>query len=244
MRTQSSDMRPEVERMQIEIMRGFSIARKFEIVANLTDSMASINRFYRQDLNNRIKQAYGPKWVKRSALYRQKHPDRLPATIDVKATVLLVIASLEQRGIAFALAGRIACAFYGLPSSLYSIELQVAHPHHVQLSPYHTRIGDAALDMRHYMLVEVNRTEEKLARVQRLPLIEGHQLIPVLAPEDVALDLLTRFAQTGKRDDALYNDLLGMIKIQSPTLDRAYLMHQADNRSLLTQLLRDGGILP
>lgn len=244
MRTQSIDTHPDIERKQIELFQAFSIPHRFELVANLTDSAARINPFYRQDLTNRIKHVYGPQWLKRYRTYRQRHPDRLPATIDITASVLLAIASLERRHIRFALAGRIACGFYGLPSSLRSIEIWVDSPHHLHLSPEHTRIGDASLDTQHYMLIEVKRTADKLTRAQQLPLIAGHQPIPVLAPEDVALDLLIRFDQGGRRDDALYNDLLGMIKVQAPALDLPYLFHQAHNQPLMHQLITDGGILP
>ncbi len=244
MRTQSIDTHPDIERKQIELFREFSIPRKFELVANLTDAAATINQLYRQDLMNRIKWDYGKQWLQRSIAFRRTHPEIQPRTINIAQTVLDAIASLERRRIPFALAGRIACDIYGLPSSLHSIEIWVDHPRHLNLSPRHTRIGDTFLDITHVMLVDITRTTQGLKRARPLPLIHGHQPIPTLSPEDVTIDLLERFAATGSRDDALYNDLLGMVKVQAPTLDVPYLYRKTTKQHLLEQLLIDGGILP
>lgn len=80
---------------------------------------------------------------------------------------------------------------------------------------------------------------------QAVSLIEGRGPSWIASAEDLALMLLQWYRQCGKQADDQWNDLLGLLKVQAPTLDLPYLCQQAEILhldDLCTQALLDAGI--
>jgi hypothetical protein len=62
---------------------------------------------------------------------------------------------------------------------------------------------------------------------------------------DLTLMFLLWYRQNGKNADEQWNDILGLLKVQAPTLDLSYLCQQAKTLhigDLCTQALIDAGI--
>jgi hypothetical protein len=86
-----------------------------------------------------------------------------------------------------------------------------------------------------------------LTRTRRLTLIEGEPALPVLAPEDISIlalaDIqqeqaeLVRRGRTEEPDD-LWNELLGVLKVQGPELDLQCIEQQARALGLLDEMQR------
>lgn len=93
-----------------------------------------------------------------------------------------------------------------------------------------------------------------LRRVRRLTLVEDEPAQPVLAPEDVALLTLervrereTELRRQGRQEQAddIWNELLGVLKIQGPDLDLFSMEQQAFRSGLLPAMhsaLEDAGL--
>lgn len=93
-----------------------------------------------------------------------------------------------------------------------------------------------------------------LVRARRLALIENESALPVLAPEDIAVLALEEIRRAendlksrGRTEepDALWNELLGVLKIQEPELDLQSIGQQARHLELLNLLqrsLQDAGL--
>jgi hypothetical protein len=65
------------------------------------------------------------------------------------------------------------------------------------------------------------------------------------SPEDIILMRLLWYHQSGNHADDQWNDLLGILKVQAPTLNLAYLSQQAETlklSDLLVLALIDAGI--
>lgn len=119
-----------------------------------------------------------------------------------------------------ALAAKTAITYYHLPS-LFAI--RVVFPR--------TRLDESAM----------------LTRVQRLTLGEGELALPVLAPEDIALLTMERvrereaeLARQGRQHQAddIWNELLGVLKVQGPDLDLPFIEQQARRFGLFPMVHR------
>lgn len=143
---------------------------------------------------------------------------------NVDATVLqeLLPPSFYARStdIQTALAEKTSFVYYHLPS-LFSI--QVTFPR--------THLDEATM----------------LARARHLTLIEEEPTLPVLAPEDIAVLALeeiqreeAELRQQGRKEkpDDLWNELLGVLKVQGPELDLQRIEQQAHRLDLLPLMQR------
>ena len=75
-------------------------------------------------------------------------------------------------------------------------------------------------------------------------LTERQEKIYFASPEDMILQKLRWYRETGERSDRQWGDVQGMLKVQGEALDRAYMQHWADElkiADLLTQSLTDAG---
>ncbi len=86
-----------------------------------------------------------------------------------------------------------------------------------------------------------------LARAHRLILVEGESALPVLTPEDMSLLTLVEvqqqeaeLARRGRKEQAddLWNELLGVLKVQGPDLDLQRIEQQALPLGLLASAAR------
>ncbi len=243
MRAQSIDTPLEVERIQIEIIRGFAPARKFASVCSLNDFAAGSSLSTAASYESQIAALYGRQWAKRFVLYRRKHPDISIVGPNLQATILSVCTILWRRKIPFALSGGVACAFYGLPSTSQAVEFVVDYPRRINLSPAFPRSGSSYLDVAHLVRIDLMAEATLLKRVRTYTLVEGVPPIPVVAPEVLAVLLLERYRATDCRDDALYNDILGLLKVQAPTFDVHYVRQmKPDSDDLIALAFDDAGV--
>lgn len=242
MRTQSPDTDPAAERVQIRIMQGFTPARKFTLFCNHNTWLYNIPSARPRTTSGEVSLRYGKDWAKRLSHWQKRHPGSATEAIDMQTMILAVCQRLAARHIPFALAGMVACGVYGLPSAIHTIELVVEYPRHINIASEFIRHGDDYLDARHLFRVRISHDAALTARATFLTLVEDQAPLPILPPEDVAIQLLHRFKATGGRDDALYNDLLGMLKVQAPALDVAYLKRHSIERDVLALALDDAGV--
>lgn len=239
MRTQSPDTHPEAERVQIALMRGFSPARKFRLVCEMSDWLAFRDP---DNLPESLHTIYGSLWADRFARYQQCHPEISIQGRDLRGTIQMMAHQLNHRRVSFAITGRIACSFYGLPSTTHEIELVINTQRHFIFMPGFVRHRTSYFDISRLIRIDMRYEPLWLARARAICLIEGEPPIALAQPEDTTIDLLDRFHNTGRCDDGLYNDILSMVKVQAPYLDYAALFQRSCYHDLLDQLLEDAGV--
>jgi hypothetical protein len=242
MRTQSPDTHPEAERVQIALMRGFSPARKFAQIVSFTNTLAQASYQHRTDPVQFITTQYGAHWAKRFKYYVPTHlPPHTPYP-DLHAALLHVIDRLEQRRIPYALAGRLACSLYGFPRSIDVLEIAVDYPHQIRISPFHTRIREVYLDTVNLVCIHMYHMPHWLFQAQKMHLFDGRLPLMVVSPEDVVLHLLKQYEEGGRRDDALYNDVLALVKTQAFSLDVAAMFNSGQVYGALRCAFTDAGM--
>jgi hypothetical protein len=188
---------------------------------------------------------------------------------DLQGAMIPVIEVFECLGIRYYLSGSIACSVYGLPRGAQDIDV-VADIQAEHLSPLvkHLQgaytinaqaLRDAIAQRNAFSLLHLSslvKVDVMLPRgtpfdslvwqrAQQLSLIEGYQPIWIASPEDVVLMGLEWYRECGATADNQWNDLLGVVKVQDPTLDLTHLRHVAPTLNvsgLLEQALIDAGI--
>ena len=188
---------------------------------------------------------------------------------DLLAAMIPVIEAFECLGIQYYLSGSIACSVYGLPRGAQDIDvvadIQTKHVSSLiaHLQAAYTMnaqaLRDAIAQRSAFSLLHLSslvKVDVMLSRgtpfdslvsqrAQQLSLIEGYQPIWMASPEDVVLMRLEWYRDCGENADDQWNDILGVVKVQAPTLDLAYLRHVAhtlNDSGLLEQALIDAGI--
>jgi len=188
---------------------------------------------------------------------------------DLLVALIPVIEAFECLGIRYYLSGSIACSVYGLPRGAQDIDfladiqfehvcplidhLQAAYTINEQI------VRDALAQRSVFSLLHLSslvKVDVMLPRgtafdslvsqrAQQLSLIEGYQPIWIASPEDVVLLRLEWYRDGEATADDQWNDILGVLKVQAPTLDLTYLRLVAQTLNvsgLLEQALIDAGI--
>ena len=188
---------------------------------------------------------------------------------DLQGAMIPVIEVFECLGVRYYLSGSIACSVYGLPRGAQDIDvvadIQAEHvsplvkhlqgAYTINAQALHDAIAQrSAFSLLHLsslvkvdvMLPRGTAFDTLVAqRVQQLSLIEGYQPIWIASAEDVVLMRLEWYRDCGATADDQWNDILGVLKVQAPTLDLKYLHHVAQTLNLsdlLEQALVDAGI--
>ena len=188
---------------------------------------------------------------------------------DLLVAMVPVIEAFECLGIRYYVSGSIACSVYGLPRGAQDIDfradiqlehvcplidyLQAAYTINVQALCDATAQRSAFSLLHLSSLVKVDVMLPRgtpfdslvSQRVQQLSLIEEYQPLWIASPEDVVLLGLEWYRECGATADDQWNDLLGVVKVQAPTLDLTYLRHVAPTLNvsgLLEQALIDAGV--
>lgn len=206
-----------------------------------------------------------------ATLFRHEIEQRTDWTLqtpDLQEALLLLLDGFEQVGLRSLLIGSVACSVYGLPRATHDVDV-LTDLHQEQLSLLFEHITPSYLfDPEAVSLAVQQRTSFSLLHVSRLiktdvflpstsfeaallehgqaiSLIEGRAPSWIASAEDLALMLLQWYHQREKQADDQWNDLLGLLKVQAPTLDLPYLCQQAKMlhiEDLCTQALIDAGI--
>ena len=188
---------------------------------------------------------------------------------DLQGAMIPVIEALERLGLHYYLSGSIACSIYGLPRGAQDIDVVAdIQAEHVSPLVKHLQgaysinaqaLRDAIAQRSAFSLLHLSslvKVDVMLPRgtpfdslvsqrVQQLSLIEGYQPIWIASSEDVVLMGLEWYRECGATADDRWNDLLGVVKVQAPTLDLTYLRHVAPTLNvsgLLEQAFIDSGI--
>lgn len=178
-------------------------------------------------------------------------------------------SALAHAHIRYALVGALARAMYGFPRGVRAIELLVVLEGHqvttlVQrlqregfiVIPDWSRGGGKLqsvcfLDLSGLVSVELRWPSKPpsdatiFATAHPLVLDQPLPCVPVLAPETCVLQGMVYYQATGACDDDLYNEILGVLKIQTPMLDQDTLVTRAvalGIQDALAALLEDAGL--
>jgi hypothetical protein len=182
---------------------------------------------------------------------------------DVYDVALRVARALEELGIDYALGGSLASSLQGEPRATNDIDF-AARLEERHVAPLAQRLGsDFVIDeeglrdairrkMSHniFFLPTVLKVdlfmrggepfdESELARRKRVTVREG-QAVFVASPEDNLLRKLAWFRMGGEVSDLQWRDVLGILRISGPELDRPYLAlwaQQLDVADLLARAL-------
>ena len=187
---------------------------------------------------------------------------------DLQEALLPVIDVYEQLDVDYLLTGSVACSVYGLPRAVQDVDI-LADLHSKQIPVLFERLAESYLFDRDTVTLAVQqRTSFSLLHLSRLVkidillpstilemsmlqhrqtvlLIEGRAPLWMASPEDIILMRLIWYCQTGSQADDQWNDLLGILKVQAPTLNLAYLSQQAETlkiSGLFALALIDAGI--
>ena len=188
---------------------------------------------------------------------------------DLLVAMIPIIEVFESLGIRYYLSGSIACSVYGLPRGAQDIDVVAdIQTEHVSALVKHLQgaytinaqtLRDAIAQRNAFSLLHLSslvKVDVMLPRgtpfdslvsqrARQLSLIEGYQPIWIASAEDVALMRLEWYRDCGATADDQWNDMLGVLKVQAPTLDLTYLRHVAhtlNDSGLLEQALIDAGI--
>jgi len=187
---------------------------------------------------------------------------------DLQLALLAISDVFDHLGIPYALGGSLASSIYGFPQLVQEVvfytDIPAAHiPALIQgfrpaflFDEQHLREAlEASSSFRLLHLASlvnvailpvVSAFEKQLLQnKQAIHLIEDLSSLWMIGPEDSALLQLVAYRRTGANADDQWNDLLGLLKIQAPLLDLAYLQKQAVSLQvvdLLERSLIDAGI--
>lgn len=191
-------------------------------------------------------------------------------TPDLQEALLPIIDVYEQLGVHYLLTGSVACSVYGLPRAVQDVDV-LAEIHSKQLPFLFERLAEnylfdqdvASLAVRQrtsFSLLHLSRLVKMdillpstifeasmLQHKQTVALIEGKAPLSIATPEDLILIRLIWYHHSGNRADDQWNDILGILKVQAPTLNLVYLSQQAETlqiSDLLVLALIDAGICP
>ncbi len=238
--------------------------------ANLHAMHSGITEPNERDIAVRfIRREYGKALAADFQAAVEQRPEWTIQEHDLQVAMIPVIEALERLDLRYYLSGSIACSIYGLPRGAQDIDIVVdIQAEHVSLLVKHLRGAyivneqscyDAIAQLNSFSLLHLSSlvkvdlilphdtSFDSLVsqRAQQLSLIEEYQPIWIISPEDVVLMRLEWYRCCEATADHQWNDILGVLKVQAPTLDLKYLRHVAqilNVSDLLEQALVDAGL--
>jgi hypothetical protein len=194
----------------------------------------------------------------------------IPEPSEIFRVTRLLVAALEAAGVRYFLGGSVASALYGEARSTRDIDLVAAmSPHHV--APFLGTLGDAfyadattigaAVAARgNFNVIHLDTMvkadififkadafgrSQFTRRTPRQLHPDDPTSIYVASAEDTVLAKLQWYRDGGGGSDRQWNDVLGVLKVQGATLERAYLAAWARElglTDLLRRALQDAGL--
>jgi hypothetical protein len=193
-----------------------------------------------------------------------------PASSEILQVTRMVAAAFDAADVRYFLGGSVASALYGEARSTRDIDLVAAMlPHHIE--PFLAALGDGfyaeaatirtavaargSFNVIHLdTMVKVDifvfkadpfGRSQFARRTPRQLSQDDPASIYVASAEDTVLAKLQWYREGGGGSDRQWTDVLGVLKVQGPTLDRAYLEAWARELSLtglLRRALDDAGL--
>ncbi len=194
----------------------------------------------------------------------------VPEPSEIFRVTRLVVGAFDVAGVRYFLGGSVASALYGEARSTRDIDLVAAMlPHHVE--PFLTALGNkfyadataigAAVAARgSFNIIHLDTMvkadififkadafgrSQFTRRAARQLNQDDPTSIYVASAEDTMLAKLQWYRQGGGVSDRQWNDVIGVLKVQDASLDRAYLAEWARElglTDLLCRALEDAGL--
>lgn len=190
---------------------------------------------------------------------------------EMLAAIRLVVSALESIHVPYLIGGSVASGVYGEPRATRDVDL-VAALRTGHAGAFAAALGtgfyahqpaiDEAITSRRcfnvihldtmvkvdvFVAKEDDFTRSQFARRSRKQIGQGSPLDACFASaEDTVLTKLDWYRQGGGVSDRQWNDVLGVLKVQGPALDLAYLKewaHRLGLTDLLQQALDDAGLV-
>lgn len=181
-----------------------------------------------------------------------------------------IVDALEQLSVPYHLGGSVASSLYGQPRSTQDVDLiadlpsSLVRPFVKLLENDYYVVEDAIRDairhrssfnlISHLTFMKVDIFIPKLRAfdqdafhhgVRQRAIEPGGRLFPVGSPEVIVLNKLEWYEMGGRVSQRQWNDLIGVLKAQGPTLHLTYLAHWAtvlQVTDLLEQALVEAGL--
>jgi len=182
---------------------------------------------------------------------------------DPIALTILVIEQLEALGVPYVLGGALATNAYGIPRSTLDAdivaEMTVAHATPLAQaleSAFYVdveSIRDAILHCSSFNVIHLQELfkidifipkpglfakSQFLRRTEQVLAVNPERRVFVASPEDSVLAKLDWYRQGGSVSDRQWNDILGVLKVQAPTIDQLYLRQWAAKLGVIDLLDR------
>lgn len=185
------------------------------------------------------------------------------STADLLDAIVPLSATFEEAEIPYYIQGTVANSLYGMQRATFAVDFVVdLYLEHIdnlqqQLKPFYaidTQImRDAVYSQTYFEIVHIESLIkinvllsqkldfEKQAhnRIKRHRLLENSPSVYVASPEDSVLTQLRIYRVEGETADDLWNEILGVLKVQGTSLDFAYLEQWAQKLKI-ADLLRKG----
>ena len=250
MRTQSRDTAEWIERVMVHGHQRFSSPQRFSRVRSLTGSMCAMRP------NGTLPRA-DALLLHYDLMYRGADAAAETPPFDIEPPLLAVTHLAEALGYPVVVTGGVACCLYGFPRMVHDVDVlltptaaEALYQHlaaaWMPLPPLPTTWS--LIDPATLVKVDLMTTHGRIpiapliARRQPTLVTDAGETIAVLSAEDVLLTRLAWYQDQGTHPDDQWNDLMGVVKIHAPLLDRSYLhtqAHRFDLDDVLNQVLDD-----
>jgi len=211
-----SDTSPEAEKVQIELLRKMSPAERVSLMRSLTTAVAPV-----AELFERLSIAY---YLGGSVASSATGVPRMTLDVDV-------VADLAARHIG-AFVDALKDAYYISPQAMSEA---IARRSCFNLIHYATsfKVDIFVVKNRPYDRVAMQRAERR-SLAPDAPTI----LFPVAVPEDIVLAKLEWYRLGNEVSEQQWRDVIGVLKVQENTIDRAYLAEWAGELNVADLLKR------
>jgi len=185
------------------------------------------------------------------------------------AAITPIVAIFEQLGIDYYIGGSVVSSAYGIPRATFDVDLIA------DLRVEHVRLLVKELEAEYYIDEDMIRDaikhrssfnvmylvsmlkidvflpklrsfdQEEYHRAHPKVLVQGTRPFYVASPEDTVLHKLEWYRMGNEISDRQWNDILGVLKTQSKTIDIKYLRHWATHlrvADLLERAFEEAGL--
>lgn len=189
---------------------------------------------------------------------------------DIVMALMPLLDCLEQLGVSYQIGGSVATSVYGVPRSTLDVDLVADLPESCvdpmvqQLEDAYyidaAMIRDAIRRRASFNLIHLASMvkidvfalkrrpfDEQAFRRRRMDTLaedEDARRLPISTPEDMVLHKLDWYRKGGEVSERQWRDVIGVLRVQGDSLDRAYLDHWAAQLALeplLTRALEEAG---